>query len=55
MTDKDTLLEYARDSMEKQQQAEQSMRSLETLKEQHETQLDMLQQQTQQLVLELAS
>lgn len=37
MTDKDTLLEYAKDSIEKQQQAEQSMKSLEVIKSQQES------------------
>ena len=37
MTDKDTLLEYAKDSIEKQQQVEQSMKSLEVIKSQQES------------------
>jgi hypothetical protein len=39
LNDKDTLLEYAKDSIEKQQQAEQSMKSLEVIRNQQESQL----------------
>lgn len=52
-SDKDTLLEYAKDSMEKQQQVEENIRSLELIKSQQEGQIQLLQQQSNKLLEDL--
>jgi hypothetical protein len=52
-SDKDTLLEYAKDSIEKQQQVEENIRSLELIKSQQEGQIQLLQQQSNKLLEDL--